>query len=288
MNSELDDSKAGDQQRAAVREDWAGRALHWDRHAEMVAEPAERLNQPLIEAADIQTGQTVLDIATGSGEPGLTVAKLIGANGHLTMSDMVPEMIAGAERRATDQGLTNIDYMIADMADLPREANTYDRVISRFGLMFCPNKETAVSEAFRVLKPGGRAAWMVWGPKSNNSSFAFIDEAAKNIFGADNPKLDVDLPFSLSESGALETLLRDAGFETKGEVDIKLHPKLPTDRPFWSAMVDMMVGRPRDAASEDERAAFDRQIKTRFGDLIKDGRYHIHMHARICSGVKSA
>ncbi len=288
MNGEPGDSEAGDQQREAVREDWAGRALHWDRHADMVAEPAERLNQPLIEAADIQPGQTILDIATGSGEPGLTVAKLVGANGHLTMSDMVPEMIAGAERRANDLGLTNIDYMIADMADLPPDANLYDRVISRFGLMFCPNKKKAVSEAFRVLKPGGRATWMVWGPKSNNSSFAVIDGAAKKIFGTDNPKLEFDLPFSLSENGALETLLRDAGFETEGEQDIKLHPKLPTDRPFWSAMVDMAVGRPRDAATEGDRAAFDREVEARFGDLIKDGRYHIDMHARICSGVKLA
>jgi SAM-dependent methyltransferase len=273
-------------QREAVREDWAGRARHWDGRADQVAEPAARMNAPLIEAADIQTGQKVLDIATGAGEPGLTVAGLIGPDGHLTMSDMVPEMIAGAKRRAAAQEIANIEFVIADMANLPSDDNVFDRTICRFGLMFCPEKSLAVSEAFRVLKPGGRAAWMVWGPIENNSSFSVIDSAAGEVFGADNPLHDLERPFSLSDAGSLETLVRGAGFETEGEQDVKLFPKLPSDAAFWGPMIDMAAGRPRDAANPDQRAAFDAEVERRFAELITDGKYHISMHARICSGVK--
>lgn len=275
-------------QREAVREDWVGRSKHWDGRADQVAEPAARLNMPLIEAAGIKSGQKVLDIATGAGEPGLTVATMIGPHGHLTMSDMVPEMIAGAKRRAGDQGLSNIDFIIADMANLPPKDDVFDRTICRFGLMFCPEKAAAASEAFRVLRPGGRAAWMVWGPKQNNSSFDIIDAAALAAFGADNPLHDLEIPFSLSEAGSLEALVRGAGFETGGEQDIKLAPKLPADRPFWSALVDMAAGRARDAASPEQRATFDSEIESRFAGLITDGKYHISMHTRICIGVKPA
>lgn len=275
-------------QREAVREDWAGRAKHWDNRADQVAEPAERMNVPLIEAADIRSGQTVLDIATGAGEPGLTVANMIGPDGHLTMSDMVPEMIATAKRRAAEQGLTNIEFIISDMADLPSGDAQFDRTICRFGLMFCPEKPKAISEAYRVLKPGGRAAWMVWASKRDNLSFDIIDEAAKSIFGADNPLHDLERPFSLAAAGSLEALVRGAGFECDGEQDVVLSPKLPADKPFWGPLVDMAAGRARDAASPEERAAFDAEVERRFGKMITDGKYHISMHSRICSGLKPA
>lgn len=275
-----------DEQREAVRKDWVGRSVHWDKRADEVAEPAERLNQPLIEAADIQAGQKVLDLASGAGEPALTIAEIVGETGHITLSDMVPEMLLGAGRRAKKLGITNAAVAIEDMAEMSFEDETFDRVTCRFGIMFCPNKEQAMEETFRVLKPGGKCAWMVWGPKPNNTAFAIIDRTANEVFGADNPLLDVELPFSCSEEGVLEDLVRGAGFETDGEQDVQLNPKLPADQPFWAAMVDMMVGRPRDAASADDRARFDILLKERFERTIKNGRYELSLHTRICTGQK--
>ena len=75
-------------------------------------------------------------------------------------------MIAGAERRAQELGLSNIDFRVADMCALPDGDETFDRAICRFGLMFVPEPQRATAEVYRVLKPGGQAAFLVWGLRS--------------------------------------------------------------------------------------------------------------------------
>ena len=87
-----------------VRADWAARGRHWDRRSDELAEQAARMNAPLIEAADIAAGQQVCDIATGAGEPALSVAALVGAEGRVFATDLCPEMMLGARRRAAAQG----------------------------------------------------------------------------------------------------------------------------------------------------------------------------------------
>ena len=78
-----------------VREDWARRGKHWDSRADEVAEMADRFNLPLIDAVGIKAGQKVLDLATGAGEPALTVAGLVGPDGSVHCTDLVPEMMDG-------------------------------------------------------------------------------------------------------------------------------------------------------------------------------------------------
>ena len=124
-----------------VRADWAGRGRHWDRRADEVADQAARMNAPLIEAADIASGQQVCDIATGAGEPALSVAALVGAEGRVFATDLCPEMMLGARRRAAAQGLRNLTFRTADMLALPDADAAFDRVICRFGLMFCPDPD---------------------------------------------------------------------------------------------------------------------------------------------------
>ena len=123
-----------------VRADWAARGRHWDRRSDEIAEQAARMNAPLIEAADIAPGQQVCDIATGAGEPALSVAALVGAEGRVFATDLCPEMMLGARRRAAAQGLGNITFRTADMLALPDADSAFDRVICRFGLMFCPDR----------------------------------------------------------------------------------------------------------------------------------------------------
>ena len=80
-----------------VREDWTRRGKHWDSRADEVAEMADRFNQPLIEAVGIAPGHKVLDLASGAGEPALTVAGMVAPEGSVHCTDLVPEMMEGRE-----------------------------------------------------------------------------------------------------------------------------------------------------------------------------------------------
>jgi len=141
----------------AVRVDWAARAVAWDERADEIAEMSSRLNAPMVEAAMLEPGMRVLDLASGAGEPLLSVAQAVGESGRVTALDLADEMLTGAKRRAHEAGLTNIDFRTGDMQALDEPDNVYDRVTCRFGIMFCPEPALAAREACRVLKPGGRA-----------------------------------------------------------------------------------------------------------------------------------
>lgn len=125
---------------ARMVEDWSGRGKHWDKRADELADQSTNFNMPLLEAADIQQGQTVLDCASGAGEPVLSITKIIGPDGHVTATDLVEIMMLAAKRRARAQGLDNIDFQAADMVQLPFEDNHFDRVVCRLGIMFVPNR----------------------------------------------------------------------------------------------------------------------------------------------------
>ena len=273
-----------------VRADWAGRGRHWDRRADEIAEQAARVNAPLIEAADIAPGQQVCDIATGAGEPALSVASLVGAEGRVFATDLCPEMMLGARRRAAAQGLRNLTFRTADMLALPDADAAFDRVICRFGLMFCPAPARAAAEARRVLKPGGRAAYLVWGPRAETTMFVVFVAAAEAVLGPLDEAEDVDLarPFSLGTPGALASALADGGLAEVEEREVRFAPRVPAEAPFWQAQFDMTFGRALDGAPEEKGRALKEAVAAGFESLREGDEIPLAVHVRIGTGVKPA
>ena len=112
----------------------------------------------LVEAVDVRSGHTVLDVAAGDGNGALAAARL-GA--RVTATDISPVQVQrGQERCARDGG--DVDWLVADAERLPFSANAFDRVISAFGVVFAPQPEVAVAELFRVCRPGGIVGLTVW------------------------------------------------------------------------------------------------------------------------------
>ncbi|MFQ5786274.1 MAG: class I SAM-dependent methyltransferase [Alphaproteobacteria bacterium] len=269
--------------KAAVRESWTRRSNAWDRWADHIAELAARLNQPLLDAARLAPGQNVLDLASGTGEPALTSARRVGPDGVVTATDLVPEMLASARRRAADAGLDNLRFEIADMEALPFAAARFDRVVCRFGVMFCPRADAAFAEARRVLRPGGRAAFMVWGPRADNTMFEVVQTVAPEF--VETPAFTGALtPFRFGEPGALEAALAEAGFDRVEEREIRFAPTPPRGSRFWRHNLEMSFGGRLDALAPDRRAALDAALDEAFARYLDGEVYRIAAHARIGVG----
>ncbi len=119
---------------------------------------------PLVDQLQIAPGQRVLDLASGPGEPAITIARLVGPTGHVTATDLSAGMLESAAANARAAGVTNLETHCAPADDLPFPDGSFDRVTCRFGVMYFPDVRRALIEARRVLAPGGRAGFTVWPP----------------------------------------------------------------------------------------------------------------------------
>src|SRR5271165_6032029 len=144
-----DDLKIKAQQKAA----WDDSAEGWKRWWPTFERAAQIVNDRLVALANVRAGNRVLDIATGSGEPALTAARAVGQSGHVVAVDMSPAMLAIARERIDAAGLHNVDLVESDAESLRLDANSFDAVLCRWGLMFMPDLDGVLRGIHRALKP---------------------------------------------------------------------------------------------------------------------------------------
>ncbi len=119
------------------------------------------LGPALVEAADVQPGTRVLDVAAGTGNASVPAAQ---RGARVTASDLTPELLAAGQRRPEAQGL-DLEWVEADAEHLPFEDGAYDVVLSAIGVMFAPHHQQAADELVRVCRPGGTIAVLSWTPE---------------------------------------------------------------------------------------------------------------------------
>jgi SAM-dependent methyltransferase len=119
------------------------------------------VGERLCEAVDLRAGQKVLDVATGSGNTAIAAARRFT---EVSGSDYVPALVERARERAEAEGLT-IDFRAGDAEALPYPDQSFDAVLSTYGVMFAPNQEQAAAELLRVCKPGGKIGLANWTPE---------------------------------------------------------------------------------------------------------------------------
>ena len=162
------DSSRSLRSKETIRQGWTERAGARGRwHAKNVVH-TRALTEALLEAARIGPGMQVLDVASGTGDPAIAEAEMVGPLGYVTATDLVQEMLVAAETEARKAGVSNITFKQADAESLPFSDESFDAVTCRLGVMFFTNPVRALGEMLRVLKPGGRAALVAWGPPEQN------------------------------------------------------------------------------------------------------------------------
>ena len=160
------DACDGDALMARMRAMWAGVANGWGQHADYADVRGAKVTEWMLDEADVRAGDRVLELACGAGGPGLAAAERVGRDGMVVLSDFVPEMTAIAAARAAARGLCNVETRVIDAQRIAEPDGSFDVVLCREGLMLMPDPAAAAREMHRVLKPGGRVAVAVWGPRA--------------------------------------------------------------------------------------------------------------------------
>jgi SAM-dependent methyltransferase len=190
---------------------WAAVAGSWAEHAAYVDARCARLTERMLELAMPQPGERVLELACGPGGVGLAAAGRIAPDGEVVMSDVVARMTEIAAARAAAIGLTNVTPRTLDLERIDEPDDSYDVVLCREGLMFAVDPVRAAGEIERVVRPGGRVAVSVWGPRDRNPWLGVVFDAVSRQLGRPVPAPGAPGPFSLGDSARLAGLLADAG-----------------------------------------------------------------------------
>jgi SAM-dependent methyltransferase len=200
-----------DELRARLHGMWAAVAGSWGEHAEYADARGAAVTERMLAASRPQPGERVLELACGPGGVGIAAARLVAPGGEVVLSDVVAEMTAIAAARAAAAGADNVRARVLDIESIDEPDASYDVVLCREGLMFAPDPARAASEIRRVLRPGGRVAIAVWGPRERNPWLGLVFDAVSAQTGRPVPPPGVPGPFSLGDSATVVALLADAG-----------------------------------------------------------------------------
>ena len=154
--------------REVQKEAWNKSSAGWKKWDDLNMRFMKPTGDEMIRALQLSDTDTVLDVATGTGEPGLTMAAML-TRGKVIATDLSEEMLAVAAENAAKRNIKNFETRCCDVSVLPFEDNSFDAVSCRFGFNLFPDMQLALSEMVRVLKPGGRIATGVWGTAEKNS-----------------------------------------------------------------------------------------------------------------------
>lgn len=230
-NTETSHNLSEDEARSELaRREWTdpARVAQWASEWRQHVRQSAAATSAMVGALSPRPGQRILDLATGTGDPALTLARAVSPGGRVTCADLSSGMLESARAHAHDEGLDNLDFVVAGGESLPFLAETFDAVSCRFGIMFMLDALAALREMRRVLVPGGRVALMVWGREDQ----PFFDDRRGTLlrhWKVIPPVRRPLAPWRFQEPDSLSSLLVEAGF---GSVQAQLlELRLPSGPP---------------------------------------------------------
>jgi ubiquinone/menaquinone biosynthesis C-methylase UbiE len=272
-----------DQQKAS----WNKFSQGWKKWDNLTMDFLKPMGDEIIRLLNPKNADIVLDVASGTGEPGLTIATIV-KDGKVIMTDLSEEMLKIARENAVKRGIENIETRVCDVSELPFDDNTIDAISCRFGFMFFPDMHLAAKEMARVLKPGGKIAVSVWNVAEKNFWVTAIGGTINKNMQLPPPPPGAPGMFRCAESGLIQHLFRQAGLKNISEKEITGKLKCGTAEVYWNMMTE--VAAPFVAALSKADDSMKEKIKTEVYQLINqkypDGEVMTDSSAFVIYGEK--
>jgi ubiquinone/menaquinone biosynthesis C-methylase UbiE len=222
-----------DQQRAS----WDKFSTGWRKWDQLTMDFYKPIGDEILKLIAPKEGDIILDIASGTGEPGLTIAST-QKQCKVVMTDISEGMLAVAREHAEQRGIKNISTRVCDACEMPFPKDAFDAISCRFGFMFFPDIKQAAGEMVRMLKPGGKLAVAVWNvPEKNFWATAMMDTINRNIQLPPPTPTDPGL-FRCAPEGLIANSLRNAGLRDVSVREVKGMLLCGTAEVYWDLMTE--------------------------------------------------
>lgn len=276
-----------DEIRDAQRAAWAGLSAGWEKWDSVITDQLAPVTSAIIDRLGVAGDGRHLDVAAGTGEPGLTVARR-SPDGHVVLADLAAEMLDVAERRAGVQGIANVETRVCSADDLPFDDETFDTISVRFGYMFFPDPARATAELARVLRPGGRCCSSVWAGPEENPWTTIVTEAIAAEVAVVPPRPDAPGMFRCAAPGYVGARYEGAGLRDVAEWDVRVELVTRSPEEYWAMISEHVslavaaLGRVDTAARGRIRANAVAAVRA----FEQDGTVRVPGLARCVAGTK--
>jgi ubiquinone/menaquinone biosynthesis C-methylase UbiE len=266
---------------------WNKFSSGWKKWDDLTMDFLKPIGYEIIDLLKPKNADLVLDVASGTGEPGLTIASIVNG-GFVIVTDVAEGMLDVARENAARRGIKNLEFVVSDVSSLPFADNSFDLISCRLGFMFFPDMLLAAKEMVRVLKPGGRIATAVWNvPEKNFWATAILSSINNNMQLPPPPPGSPGL-FRCAQNGLIAGLFRQAGLENISEREVEGKFNTGTTEIYWSFMTEVVapVVAALAKADDDMKAKIRKEVFDSINLRYKSGKVIFDSNALVIYGEK--
>lgn len=269
------------------RESWNRFSSGWKKWDTLTMDFLKPMGDAIIAAIRPKGNDQVLDIAAGTGEPGLTIAGMLDG-GRVVITDLAEDMIAIARENAVKRNIHNVETMACDVSELPFPDDHFDAISCRMGFMFFPDMQLAANEMARVLKPGGRFATSVWQGPENNFWVTATMGVVNRIMELPAPPPGAPGMFRCAQPGLIREIFENAGLKNVTQVPVASQLHSGTTDTYWEMMTEIAAPFVAAMSKADEatRKKIKEEVYAAVNQRFPNGNVHIDANAWVVAGEK--